>query len=101
MKAKWVKNCAVLAGLLVAASVQAGDMAAGKAKAAMCAACHGAEGISTAPDYPNLAGQKEQYLSNQLLAFRAGTRSNALMSPMAQPLSDEDIADLAAYYSSL
>jgi cytochrome c553 len=79
----------------------AGDAAAGKAKSATCAACHGADGISGNDIWPNLAGQKEGYLVAQLKAFRAGERSNPMMSPMAAPLSDADIADLAAYFSSL
>jgi cytochrome c553 len=89
--------------LLVGASVAtaAGDAAAGKAKSAVCAGCHGANGISAAPIYPNLAGQKEAYLVAQLKAFRDGTRANAIMAPMAKPLSDADIDNLAAYYASL
>ena len=89
--------------LLVGASVSmaAGDAAAGKAKSAVCAGCHGANGISAAPIYPNLAGQKEAYLAAQIKAFRDGTRANAIMAPMAKPLSDADIDNLAAYYSSL
>ena len=89
--------------LLVGASVSmaAGDAAAGKAKSAVCAGCHGANGISAAPIYPNLAGQKEAYLAAQIKAFRDGTRANAIMAPMAKPLSDADIDNLAAYYSGL
>ena len=88
---------------LVAASntVSAADAAAGKAKTPMCAGCHGAKGISMAPMNPNLAGQKEVYLANQLKAFRSGTRVNATMNPMTKALSDADIANIAAYYSSL
>jgi cytochrome c553 len=82
-------------------TVSAGDAAAGKAKSATCAACHGANGISNNDIWPNLAGQKEGYLIAQLKAFREGTRSNPMMSPMAAPLSDADIEDLAAYFSSL
>ena len=82
-------------------SALAGDAAAGKAKAPMCAACHGINGISTAPMYPNLAGQKEQYIVKQLKAFKAGTRKDPIMGPMAAPLSDADVENLAAYFSSL
>ncbi|HXH03723.1 MAG TPA: cytochrome c [Candidatus Competibacteraceae bacterium] len=88
-------------GLGLGAPALAGDPAAGKAKAAACAACHGPEGVSPNPEWPNLAGQKEKYLINQLKAFKSGTRSNPMMSPMATPLSDTDIEDLAAYFSSL
>jgi len=91
------------AAALVAVSnmASAADIAAGKAKTAMCAGCHGAKGISMAPVNPNLAGQKELYLANQLKAFRSGTRKNATMNPMTKALSDADIANIAAYYASL
>lgn len=78
-----------------------GDVAAGKAKAATCAGCHGANGISANPLWPNLAGQKDAYLIKQIKAFKDGTRKDPLMSPMAKPLTDADIANLAAYFSSL
>ena len=89
--------------LLVTANVAfaAGDAAAGKAKAGSCAGCHGAAGISANPMWPNLAGQKDAYLVKQMKAFRDGTRSDPMMSPMAKPLTDADIDNLAAYYSSL
>ena len=79
----------------------AGDPAAGKAKAATCAACHGQDGISIAPSYPNLACQKELYLVSSLQAYKSGARKNALMAPMAASLSDGDIENLAAYYAQL
>ena len=79
----------------------AGDAAAGKTKSATCVACHGPNGISTNDLWPNLAGQKEGYLIAQLKAFRDGQRSNPMMSPMAAPLSDADIEDLAAFFSSM
>ena len=82
-------------------NAMAGDASAGKAKSAACAACHGMAGISAVPMYPNLAGQKEQYIQIQLKAFRDGSRKNPIMSGMAAPLSDDDIANLAAYFSSL
>ncbi len=89
--------------MLIAAAgpAWAGDAAAGKAKAAMCAGCHGSDGISLNPLWPNLAGQKEGYLIKQLRAFRDGTRKDPLMGPVAKNLSDEDIENLAAYFSSL
>lgn len=86
---------------LQSAPTVAGDAAAGKAKAATCAGCHGPEGISMNDLWPNLAGQKEGYLVAQLKAFKSGERKNPMMSPMAAPLSDADIEDLAAYFSSL
>ena len=84
-----------------AAAVFAGDAAAGKSKSATCAACHGPNGISPNDMWPNLAGQKAGYLVAQMKAFRDGQRTNPMMAPMAAPLSDDDIANLAAYYSSL
>jgi len=81
--------------------VLAGDVAAGKIKAASCTACHGKAGISSNPEWPNLAGQKEKYLISQLNDFRDGSRDDPLMSPMAKPLSNDDIANISAYYASL
>ncbi|MFZ1386811.1 MAG: c-type cytochrome [Thiolinea sp.] len=82
-----------------------GDPAAGKTKSATCAACHGADGNSTNPEWPKLAGQGESYLFKQLQNFKAGKdaeggRYNASMAPMVAPLTDQDMADLAAYFSS-
>jgi cytochrome c553 len=93
----------LIAGILLgtSASVLAGDAAAGTAKFATCAGCHGPAGVSSNPLFPNLAGQKDAYVVKQLKAFRAGTRSDPMMSPMAKPLSDADIDNLAAYVSSL
>ena len=95
---KWLL---AVSAILLAANVHAGDAAAGKAKAAVCGACHGANGISPNPIWPNLAGQKSLYLIKQMKAFRDGVRNDPSMSPMVKPLSDADIANLAAYYSSL
>ncbi|MFD2190680.1 c-type cytochrome [Pistricoccus aurantiacus] len=81
----------------------AGDAEAGAKKIAVCVACHGKDGKATAPIYPNLAGQSAQYLESSLKAYREDQRSGgmaAMMTPQAKALSDEDIADLAAYYSS-
>lgn len=82
-------------------AIVSGDAAAGRVKAAACAACHGATGASTNADWPNLAGQKYGYLVQQLQAFRRGTRSNAVMTPMARQLSAQDVRDLAAYFATL
>ncbi|WP_371194860.1 cytochrome c [Glaciecola sp. SC05] len=78
-----------------------GDPALGQDKSTMCAQCHGKNGISIVPIYPNLAGQKEQYLVLSIKAYRSGERVNMAMTPHARKLSDEDIADLAAYYASM
>ena len=82
-------------------SVAAGDPALGKSKSALCAACHGADGISATDIWPNLKGQKYGYLVKQIKAFRDGSRQDPSMQPMVAALSDEDIENLAAYYSSL
>jgi cytochrome c553 len=92
---------AVAATIMMTSPVFAGDAAAGKAKTGMCAACHGAAGISAVPMYPNLAGQKEAYLAKQLKDFKTGKRKDPVMAPMAMALSDEDMANIAAYYASL
>ena len=77
-----------------------GDPVAGKEKSQTCAACHGVDGNSTTPMWPKLAGQHETYIVKQLMDFKSGARENAQMSPMAVPLTDQDIEDLAAYYAS-
>jgi len=79
----------------------AGDLAAGKNKSDSCAACHGAAGISPNTSWPNLAGQQKAYLVKQMKDFRDGRRSDPWMSPMAKPLSDEDIENLADFFNSL
>ena len=80
---------------------RAADAAAGKAKAQMCSVCHGAIGISTMPDAPNLAGQPEIYLSNQMRAYRSGERRHEVMTVIAKPLTDDEIANLAAWFTSV
>ncbi|PCI09078.1 MAG: cytochrome C [Gammaproteobacteria bacterium] len=88
--------------LAVSANVSfAGDAAAGKAKAITCVGCHGAAGVSAIPTFPNLAGQKEAYLAKQLKDFKSGSRKDPTMNSMSAPLSDADIANLAAYYAGL
>jgi cytochrome c553 len=77
-----------------------GDPAEGQKKSQVCQACHGADGKSIDPSYPNLAGQHESYLVKALGDYRAGRRTNPIMSPMAVNLTDQDILDLAAWYSS-
>lgn len=77
-----------------------GDAAAGQQKSMTCAACHGADGNSASPDFPKLAGQNEAYLYKQLTEFKGGVRVNPTMQGMAAPLSDQDMQDLAAYFSS-
>lgn len=78
-----------------------GDAAAGRDKAATCAACHGANGIAMVPLYPNLAGQPAAYLYWQLVAYKRTARADSVMTPMVATLEDADMRDLAAYYASL
>jgi len=99
----------IIAGLFVLGSTvsalsAAADVEAGKARSAVCAACHGKDGIAQIPSYPNLAGQNEQYLVSSLKAYKNKQRIGGLaviMQGQAAGLSDEDIANLAAYYASL
>ncbi|MFQ0977504.1 cytochrome c [Vibrio campbellii] len=90
--------------MLSGQALAAGDVAAGQVKAGVCAACHGADGIAVIPGYPNLKGQNEQYIASSIKAYKAGQRTGGLapvMQAQANLLSDEDIANLAAYYASL
>ena len=90
--------------LLVAAwsnAHAAGNVKAGREKAQMCEACHGLDGRSKMPEAPNLAGQVESYIVEQLKAFKAGDRKNEQMSVMVQGLSPQEIEDLAAYYAAI
>jgi cytochrome c553 len=77
-----------------------GSVTAGQEKSAVCAACHGPDGNSANPEWPSLAGQHENFVLTQLAAFKEGRRVNALMSPMAVGLSEQDMRDLAAYYAA-
>jgi cytochrome c553 len=90
--------CLLVAG---GSACSAGDVKAGRAKALMCQACHGLDGLSKVPDAPNIAGQTEPYIVSQLQAFKSGTRKNEAMSVVAPSLSDTDIENLAAYFSAI
>jgi len=90
----------LMALILGGTCLAAGSPEAGQAKAATCAACHGMDGNSLNPEWPSIAGQHESYIIKALRSFKSGERQNVLMSGMAMPLSDEDMADLAAYFSS-
>ena len=88
--------------LSVAPIAQAADVEAGKAKvASVCAACHGATGVSVSDNIPNLAAQRAGYIEAQLKALKDGTRKNPLMNAIAAQLSAEDMANVAAYFASL
>jgi cytochrome c553 len=84
-----------------ASACSAGDVKAGRAKALMCQACHGLDGLSKTPDAPNIAGQTEPYIVAQLQAYKSGARKNDAMSVVAPSLSDSDVEDLAAYFSAI
>lgn len=94
-------TAAALLVLMAAVSPALADAAAGRTKAAICVTCHGADGMSRLPNAPHLAGQPEFYLSEQLKAYRAETRKDPMMTVIAKPLTDQDIADLAAWYASI
>lgn len=98
---KWLVFAAVFSVASSAGTVMAaGDAAAGKEKSAMCAGCHGADGNSVNPEWPKLAGQSAKYIVKQLQEFKSGKRTNASMAPMAAGLSEQDMENLAAFYSS-
>lgn len=98
---RYAVTVAVMVWMLAGASAQAaGDAAAGKSKANVCVACHGADGNSTNPEWPKLAGQLSAYIVTQLQNFKQGVRQNPLMAPIAQGLSEQDMLDLAAYFAS-
>jgi cytochrome c553 len=101
-----MRKLGVMAALLAAifgggSIVHAADLATGKAKAEICAGCHGENGISTTENIPSLAGQQDQFIQWQLVYFRAGSRKNEAMQPIVEQLSNEDIRNLGAYFASL
>jgi cytochrome c553 len=90
----------IAAAMMFGATVQAADPAAGKEKSKVCAACHGENGVSVAPDFPKLAGQYNDYLVRALSDYKSGVRKNPIMAGQVANLKKEDIAVLAAYFSS-
>jgi len=97
----WIKVVIAAAALLATPFLQAGDISRGEDLSEPCAACHGADGNSTNPEWPNIAGQGERYLYEQLRAYQTGDRENAVMAGQVEDLDDQDMRDLAAYYASL
>lgn len=97
----WLVVALMAAAWFASPTFAEGDAAAGQGKAAVCSACHGADGKSIQPAYPNLAGQHASYIAKQLTDYRDGGRVNALMSGQATNLSDQDILDLSAYYAEM
>ena len=98
MKKLLITSIASLA--LLGTAHAAGDAEAGKTKSAMCMACHGADGNSPAPNFPKLAGQHPDYVTKQLKEFKAGERTDATMNGMTAALSEQDMADIAAFYAT-
>ena len=97
-----IMKCLATIALLGSASLSlaAGNPEAGEEKAALCAGCHGDDGNAAAPIFPKLAGQHGRYLIKQLYDFRSLKRVEPTMNAMAEPLTDEDVLDLAAFYAS-
>ena len=100
MKASQIGVIVLALSGLISFAANAADAEAGKAKSAVCAACHGADGNSSNPMWPSLAGQHASYTYKQLSDFKAGRRINASMSGMVAGLSDDDMKNLAAYYET-
>jgi cytochrome c553 len=101
---KRIATFSLLVSMLAAApafAAEKGNIEAGKQKSLPCQACHGADGNSIDPMYPRIAGQYEDYLVRSLKEYRSGKRKNAIMGGFATTLSDQDIADLSAFYSAL
>ena len=91
---------AALVGLIPNLLLAEGDAAAGQAKSALCGSCHGVDGNSLMAMNPKLAGQSARYMVKQLQEFKSGARESAIMSSMVLSLSDQDMEDIAAWYSS-
>ena len=94
-------GCGAFLTVFGLAGAEAGDARAGRQKLTTCQGCHGLDGLSKNPESPNLAGQVESYLVRSLAAYKSGERKNESMNIVAKDLSDEDIADVAAYYASI
>ncbi len=97
---KYLLIASIASLVMLAPAHAAGDVEAGKSKSAACAACHGPDGNSPAPTFPKIAGQHAAYLIKQLNEYKSGDRQNATMNGMVAALSEQDIADLAAFYAS-
>lgn len=100
MKKNWLAIVTITL-MFATGLAHAGDKEAGREISLLCVSCHGAEGVSEHLNWPNFAGQNEGYIAKQLRDYRTGRRRNTWMSTMALGLSDSDIEDLAAYFSSL
>ena len=94
-----MKNTLLLAALALATAAAQAAAADKPAKVVVCAACHGENGVATQPMYPNLAGQQDSYIEHALHAYKSGERKNPIMGAQAAGLTDEDIQQLAAWFS--
>lgn len=102
MKSNYALTTAgLLLSLCIPMQADAADAKAGRQKITTCQACHGLDGLSKNPEAPNLAGQIEGYLLKALTEYRSGERKNETMNIVAKDLSDQDMADIAAYYASI
>ena len=101
MKRIWILAATISGAIFNTSALPAGSVEAGATKAAVCSACHGANGNSVNAEWPSLAGLGADYIAEQLKNFKEGKRSNPVMMPMVTNLSADDLADLGAYFDSL
>jgi cytochrome c553 len=101
MKRLWILAATISGAIATNSASAAGSVETGATKAIVCQACHGANGNSTNPEWPSLAGVGADYIAEQLKNFKEGKRTNPVMMPIAMPLSAGDMADLGAYFDSL
>jgi cytochrome c553 len=97
----WIFAAAISGAFACGAALPAGNAESGATKAAVCQACHGANGNSANPEWPSLAGLGADYIAEQLQSFKDGKRNNPIMMPIAAPLSAQDMADIGAYFDSM
>src|SRR5260221_11620035 len=101
MKRVWILAATISGGMASNSALSAGSVETGATKAIVCQACHGANGNSTNPEWPSLAGIGADYIAEQLKNFKEGKRTNPVMKPNAMTLSADDMADLGTYFDSL
>ncbi len=101
MKRLWILAATITGAVVSYSALAAGNVEAGATKAVVCKACHGANGNSTNPEWPSLAGVGADYIAEQLKNFKDGKRNNPVMMPNAMSLSADDMADIGAYFDSL
>ncbi len=99
MKLRLILSLGICLSSMPVLAASVGDATAGRTKASACAACHGADGNATIPNYPKLAGQHASYLVKQLMAFKNGQRKNGIMQGQVATLNEQDMADIAAFYA--